>query len=148
MKRIMVAIDGSIHAKDAFNMAVNLLNKDNGVLLLLHCVPTVQSSILDPLHDKLDHVENVENIEKAKAIRTEYETLCNEQNITFEYEEIKTSNPGPTIAEKADRSNIELLCLGRRGLGAIKTLLMGSVSEHVMRNVKCPLLVCTHKNIV
>ncbi len=51
---------------------------------------------------------------------------------------------GPPVQEIVDASadpGVGLVVVGARGLGALKRLLLGSVSEGVMHNVECPVLV-------
>jgi nucleotide-binding universal stress UspA family protein len=45
------------------------------------------------------------------------------------------------IADLAERLGVGLIVLGRRGLGTVKRLLLGSVSEGVVRLAPCPVLV-------
>ena len=42
---------------------------------------------------------------------------------------------------EGDRRAIELVVVGSRGLGPLKRLLVGSVSEQVLHRVHCPVLV-------
>jgi nucleotide-binding universal stress UspA family protein len=50
-------------------------------------------------------------------------------------------NPLDIILEEAGNKPYDLIVMGSRGLGTIKGLLMGSVSERVSRSVKCPVLI-------
>ncbi len=50
--------------------------------------------------------------------------------------------PGPkAILNVAETRDADLIVVGSRGLGAVRGLLLGSVSERVIRLAKCPVLV-------
>jgi nucleotide-binding universal stress UspA family protein len=49
--------------------------------------------------------------------------------------------PARAIVEDADAAETDLLVVGARGLGAMKRLALGSVSESVLRHAGCPVLV-------
>ena len=50
-------------------------------------------------------------------------------------------NPGEGICRIAEDVKAELIVMGSRGVGAVKRALIGSVSEHVIRNSSIPCLV-------
>ncbi len=53
-----------------------------------------------------------------------------------------------TILKEADNLKAELIIIGSHGHGAVYHLLVGSVSEHVLRKAKCPILVVpTHARV-
>jgi nucleotide-binding universal stress UspA family protein len=49
------------------------------------------------------------------------------------------SPPGPGII--ANAHDAELIVVGRRGLGAVRSLVLGSVSSYVVAHATCPVLV-------
>jgi nucleotide-binding universal stress UspA family protein len=51
--------------------------------------------------------------------------------------ELAVGAPADTLA----RLDADLIVLGARGLGTLKRLLLGSVSEHVLRHAQCPVLI-------
>jgi nucleotide-binding universal stress UspA family protein len=48
------------------------------------------------------------------------------------------------IVGLAEELGADLIVIGSRGLGGMKRLLMGSVSESVVRHAHCPVLVVRH----
>lgn len=52
-----------------------------------------------------------------------------------------TGNPGEAIVEAARAEQADLVLVGSHGRGAIRRLLLGSVTEHVVRRAPCPVLV-------
>jgi nucleotide-binding universal stress UspA family protein len=54
---------------------------------------------------------------------------------------MKEGSPRKTICALANSGEYDLLIIGRHTEGEIKNLLFGSVSNYVIHNVKCPLLI-------
>jgi nucleotide-binding universal stress UspA family protein len=54
---------------------------------------------------------------------------------------LKEGSPRKMICDLANSGDYDLLIIGRHTEGEIKNLLFGSVSNYVIHNVKCPLLI-------
>lgn len=54
---------------------------------------------------------------------------------------IWTGDPGDMIVEAAEAEHADMVLVGSHGRGAVGRLFLGSVSEHVVRNAHCPVLV-------
>jgi nucleotide-binding universal stress UspA family protein len=52
-----------------------------------------------------------------------------------------TGNPGESIVAAAEAEKVDLIIVGTHGRGAIGRLLLGSVSEYVVRKAPCPVFV-------
>lgn len=48
--------------------------------------------------------------------------------------------PGPTLCELAATLPASVVVMGTRGLGGLRRAVLGSVSDHVVRNAPCPVL--------
>ena len=53
---------------------------------------------------------------------------------------LETGAPREVIARIANEESFSLLVIGRRGMGEIRDVLFGSVSNHVLHHVTCPVL--------
>ena len=49
--------------------------------------------------------------------------------------------PGPAVCELARDVDAGIVVLGSRGRGAVKRVLLGSVSDYVARNAPCPVMI-------
>jgi nucleotide-binding universal stress UspA family protein len=54
---------------------------------------------------------------------------------------VTVGSPAPEILRCAEASDTDLIVVGARGLGTMTRLLLGSVSESVLRHASCPVLV-------
>ena len=52
-----------------------------------------------------------------------------------------TGTPAGEIVSVARELDADLVVVGARGLGGIERLLLGSVSERVLRDARCPVLI-------
>lgn len=50
-------------------------------------------------------------------------------------------DPGEAIVEAAQSEQVDLVVVGSHGRGSVGRFLIGSVSDHVVRNASCPVLV-------
>ena len=49
---------------------------------------------------------------------------------------------GPHIVETAKKVEAQLVVMGTRGLGKVRRALQGSVSDYVVHNAHCPVMIC------
>ena len=59
-----------------------------------------------------------------------------------------TGDPGDMIVAAAEAEHADMIIVGSHGRGAVGRLFLGSVSEHVVRNAPCPVLVVRPKEPV
>lgn len=140
-KNILVPVDGSKYSLNAAKAAITIGEKFGGKVTFLHVISK-----------SLEANSNIKNkqailVEKLEALRAEgYEIL--EKAIqstgkdTAEIEAVLSwGNPADIIMEEIEDKEYDLVVMGSRGLGAIKGLLLGSVSERVIRSIKCPVMI-------
>ncbi len=53
---------------------------------------------------------------------------------------LELGSPREVICRVANEEHFQLLIIGRRGLGEIRDVLFGSVANHVLHHVRCPVL--------
>jgi nucleotide-binding universal stress UspA family protein len=54
--------------------------------------------------------------------------------------------PGDAILNAAAAEDVDLIIVGSRGRGTVGRLLLGSVSDHVVRHAECPVLVVRNES--
>jgi nucleotide-binding universal stress UspA family protein len=50
-------------------------------------------------------------------------------------------DPGPAIVEAAESEGADMIIVGTRGRNRVERLVLGSVSDHVVRHAPCPVLI-------
>ena len=142
LKNILVAIDGSEASTNALQLAIELSEKYGAGLHLLHVVREMQVPLNPGLMEAYEKLER----QRHDLLKSAGEQLLNQskrvaetKGITALQADIGSGDPASAIVRYADKNQIDLIVIGSRGLGQIKSLLMGSVSRKVsnMTKVNC-----------
>ena len=135
---ILLASDGSAHAQGAAATAAALAKKFNARLTIVnvyHAASLFESFHKSPGPDELQAIEKRQNEILHSAGR-----IADDMGVA--YQSIReTGRPVEKIAQTAEKAQSDLIVLGSRGLGDIKSLLLGSVSDGVMQHAHCPVLI-------
>jgi nucleotide-binding universal stress UspA family protein len=54
---------------------------------------------------------------------------------------VEDGTPGPVLVDLAAKLGASVLVIGTRGRGGLRRAMLGSVSDHVVRNASCPVVV-------
>jgi len=132
--KILLATDGSEDAALAARIAADLFTRTGAQLHVMHAWHTVSST-------------RFESFIRAQ-LEQEARELLSEQvgRIKGDGGEVAEAylREGPTVDEildLAEEIDADLIVVGSRGLGPIKRLALGSVSEGIVHHVTCPALV-------
>lgn len=134
-QKILIAYDGSEHARRAAAIAGNMARIQKKPELWLLCVMAPIPIEVGPPHvagltDEYTRVSR-ELLQIAKELIGEGVTI---------HEEMLFGAPAETILDAADRHACDLIIMGTRGLGGLKGLLMGSQIQKVLSLATIPVL--------
>ncbi len=137
-ERILVPVDGSTTAKKTIDAIIAGKERFPAPLTLLHVVD------LDRLAYRMIPDFQVAMIREHAAKAGEqllggYQELCLRAGLTVE-SRLEFGSPREIICQIANGEDFALLILGRRGLGEIRDVLFGSVANHALHHVRCPVL--------
>ena len=133
-KNILVAWDGSEHAKRALGEAVDLARTQDARLTLL--------TVAAPLHAWPGYVPPISEgdlISAAEKILAEGEALVPEG--------IRVSgrtaagDPGMELLKRTTVAGHDFIVMGSRGRGAVRSAVLGSVSHSVLNHTAVPVLI-------
>lgn len=141
MKRVVVAIDHSMeHAKKCIILAASLAKSTGCETIVLTVIKN--SDIVDS-EGKVDHAR----LQKAEGeARSLHEELIVRGNMfsfqgAVKSEFIKSDDVAETICDYCKKIDADIVIVGRRGVGFLKGVLLGSVSEKVVRGAPCSVLI-------
>lgn len=135
-KTIVLAVDGSEHSDRAADFAGELSNWSGAVVDIVHVVhepDVIPASVLREYSNieniyvsQRDMLENVGSQIVANAAR-----IVRAKGGTVGLEEVDVGSAPAEIAAYADRVDAYCVVMGRRGLGDLEGLFLGSVSHRV-----------------
>lgn len=137
-KKIMVPIDGSVESKHALEHAVYLARKCEAEIFLV--------AVVD-LNRFVSALELVSTGGYVPSDAKEKGTCRLEKVRHLVPEDIKVQtlvdvgSPAETLLAITYDNNIDLVVMGRRGKNTLERIAMGSVSQHMVANAPCPVLV-------
>ena len=80
-------------------------------------------------------------VQAREAANTATRTAQSELGLKNAEIRILTGEPGAAICKLAAELSAEAIVVGNRGRGRLKRALLGSVSDHVVRNAPCTVVV-------
>jgi nucleotide-binding universal stress UspA family protein len=130
--KILLPTDGSEESKEAVNHAEELAEKFDAEVHIIYVVditkqageprvPTQVESMRDLGEDIVDEVEN------------EFENALTETAV-------KVGVPHQEINNYVEEENIDLITMGSHGRSGLNRMLLGSVTEKVLRTCSAPIL--------
>lgn len=143
-KRILVAIDGSEHSASALREAVDLAQVAQADLSVMTVVPDPSTWLLGGASG--GYAPPVSLPELAEQAEKEYRTML-DAAISDLPEGLDATavlvhgSPATAILEQIAAGDHDLVVVGSRGRGEVKSLLLGSVSHDVLQASAVPALV-------
>jgi nucleotide-binding universal stress UspA family protein len=134
-KKILVAFDGSKHARKAAAMTRELANNMQADVWMLVAYDPLPSYLGKPnMQAAIDSRLNQAEAQMNDAIQ-EIGKISGKLS-----REIMEGPASEAILKVAEVRDIELIIMGTRGLGSLKGLLIGSTSQKVLSHANCPVL--------
>ena len=144
LKTILVPIDGSGYANRAIDYAGDLASKYDAKIVLLHAVHYPFGRLPEELHqfavsEHLDGPDEVGALVEKMLESAELRALNAGAKETGRDSVI--GDPATVILDAAKSFDADLIVMGSRGLGGLKGLLVGSVSDKVLHHAEVPVTI-------
>jgi len=151
-EKILVPVDGSKHSLRALDIAIQMAKRFDGRITLINVysvgvrpiVMAEPATLTPPSVPIMSSADFSKVVEAARKTGTNILTDC-EKKVNAEGIQVETLlKEGHTVQEilrTAGESEFDLVVMGARGVSKIREILLGSVSDGVIRNAPCPVLV-------
>jgi nucleotide-binding universal stress UspA family protein len=154
--KLLLPIDGSIASLNAASKAAELSKKDGYLVIMLTVIKPAEihafkrysriiqqtaGSMLDRsvgLDDDDDSLRKLRNM--ATELQDDAAKKMNIEDVKLK-REILAGEPYEVILDTAKSENVDLIVMGNRGYSKIKRFFVGSVTQRVISEASCPVLV-------
>lgn len=146
IKTILVPVDGSAHANAAVDLAGDIAAKFGARLILLNVMAKAGTERVPEELRSYAELERVRVTERdilqsaSKEIVGDAEKRARAHGAAKIECFTRIGDPARTIVAFTKDRDIDMVAMGRRGLGDLKGMLLGSVSHKVCQLARCPCL--------
>eukprot|EP00918_Siedleckia_nematoides_P004263 GHVU01009528.1.p1 GENE.GHVU01009528.1~~GHVU01009528.1.p1 ORF type:complete len:184 (-),score=25.57 GHVU01009528.1:1117-1611(-) len=143
---ILLAVDTSENSKYMFQWFLDNILRSDDMVILTHCpeapkLPTLTfKSGMTPPVDEWKKILDETN-SRTRSLEEDYEGTCIQKKLRYKVRGESYKKPGEGILKIADSENVDMIVMGTRGISGLKRVVMGSTSEYVVKNAKCPVIV-------
>lgn len=145
--KILVATDGSEHAKKAVAFAADMAAAYGAELDLIHVMRELGASVIPREMRAYERIEHIEVTQRDLLDSLAREILQAAADIAAVHRVARvktlatTGDPAGEVVKYAEENGIDLIVMGTRGLSGLEALLLGSVARKVGDLAPCSCLV-------
>jgi nucleotide-binding universal stress UspA family protein len=138
MSSIVCAVDDSLETPTVVRVARELAQAFGLRLLLVHVAPPTEAPGVSAAPAGQERLREAERGDAADLLRR----LATREGLGEEVElRARVGPPAPVIVAAAQEEAAAFVVLGSRGLGDVKSALLGSVSHAVAGTAPCPVVI-------
>jgi nucleotide-binding universal stress UspA family protein len=139
---ILLATDGSDEAKQATQAATELSRETGSEVHLVYVLPSPAQLIGHHLYPDETRESLIGGAERdAETFLKEQAEKISSDGGKVADTHLRSGDPDKEILRAAESLGVGLIVMGSRGLGAVSRMLIGSVSDSVVRHAHCPVFV-------
>jgi nucleotide-binding universal stress UspA family protein len=145
--RILAATDGSAPANRAVDLAAQLAKGLDGTLKIIHVCS--ERDVPDETLSDYTIAEHASSADVLSALSEEKLRVARERAAKLGVSKVETASLlemdagaiAETIIDAAQRNDVEMIVIGKRGLSRLGGLIVGSVSQKVVSTATCAVIV-------
>jgi nucleotide-binding universal stress UspA family protein len=139
IRTIVLATDLSSSSREATERAIDLAGRLDARLVIVNVLEKRRLAG-GGTHERVDQARAEREAHLVNVVRE-----ARSAGVTAEFL-VWQGDPGGSIAAAAEAEGADLVVVGTRGRSGAGRLLLGSVSDHVVRHASCPVLVVRPTN--
>jgi nucleotide-binding universal stress UspA family protein len=142
IKEIVVPVDGSENGLRAARFAIQLAGALDAGLRFLYVFPAASVELVGMAGMSRQDIEHAADGSGQRVFDLLRTGVGSDMPEKVEFQ-TAFGDPAEEIINLTEKADGALVVIGRRGLSRMKTLLLGSVSDKVMRHASCPVTIIT-----
>ena len=141
-KKILVGVDGSEHAMEAFRKAVEVARRNEGEVIVTMIIEQQMTTALTVAPLGNEYIE--EQMTYGNDLLERCRLYAESVNFTKVTKDLVFGQAKSVLAiELPKKHGIDLIMVGQSGLNRVETMMVGSVANYVIRKAPCDVLVVT-----
>jgi nucleotide-binding universal stress UspA family protein len=140
---VIVAVDGSDAALDAARAGLALVRPDVDVVIVTVVEPSEDAMPVSGFAGTGMSPQEIEAEEEDRiaAARADLDAAAAALGTHDPQTLVLRGSPGAALCDLATERSAAAIVMGSRGRGGLKRALLGSVSDYVVRNAPCPVVI-------
>lgn len=141
---ILVGIDGSKQAFEAFKVACSIAKRNQAFLLAVHVIDQQLPRMMGfaPVNEAL--------YEHEEKLAESYLSACRQYAYDQSFAPLKTlvvrgSARSVLVDDLVSKYRVDLIVMGQSGLHALERVMIGSVADYVIHQARCDCLIVPYK---
>jgi nucleotide-binding universal stress UspA family protein len=135
IKKILVPLDGSKNSIRGLDNAISIARACHATITGIYILPVYPRNLIDAVIPSILHPEK-----EAKKFLADSRKRAAQRGILFN-SKIIWGSPTSEIQDMAKAKKFDLIVIGSRGMGSVKELFLGSVSNAIVHKSKIPVMV-------
>jgi nucleotide-binding universal stress UspA family protein len=145
VKRILIAVDDSPFAQRAAKIGIEMAEAVKAEIAFVH-VFDAAATPAGAWGFSADRISAMSELEGKRLLKKFHDGIPEKLATRLRVSDfLESGSAASTIVAVAKKWRADLIVMGSHGRGKVKGILMGSVSQDVLRTAPCPILVAPPK---
>ncbi len=136
MLKVLIAVDGSVHAQRAIEAVVRLQAQTKGLEALLVNVRQWPMFYTPQSYESIER----DQIQRQNELMETTQAAARRSGLELVSTLSEVGEPASEITRVAEQNGVDQIVMGTHGHGAVGSLLIGSVAQRVVHLAKVPVL--------
>jgi nucleotide-binding universal stress UspA family protein len=137
-RKILVAVDGSAHADAALEQAIDLAQSEHAQLTVMTAVTPIPPTSYATPGAMVPGLLEAVHADAEEILRTARDHMPDDLPVRTVLTEQPVRN---ALIQEIGKGDHDLVVMGSRGRGAVRSVLLGSVSHHMLHHSPVPVLI-------
>ena len=137
-RKILVAVDGSAHADAALAQAIDLAESEHAELTVMTAVTAIPATSYAAPSAVMPGLLEAVQADAAAILRAARDEVPGDLPVRAVLSERPVRD---ALIREIDEGGHDLVVMGSRGRGAVRSALLGSVSHYVLHHSRVPVLI-------